>query len=97
MALTTKERALLKSKCNPLKASVNVGKGGLTDNVLGEISMGLYHNELVKVNVLKSSPDNAATLLARTCEALECEPVTRLGNKYCVYKRSDKEDVEHLL
>lgn len=30
------------------------------------------------------------------CEALNCQPVLVVGNRFVVYKRSDKEGIEHI-
>ncbi len=95
--LTTKERSSLKSKCNTLKPIVSIGKSGLTENVLKEIEVGLFHNELIKVTVQKGCLDSALDLMRQVCEDLDCEPVQHLGGKFAVYKLSDKEDIEHIL
>lgn len=96
--LTTKERSILKGLCNQLKPIINIGKQGLTEGILEEIETALYHNELIKVNILKNCQDSARELMVQVCEEVEaCEPIWHLGGKFAVYKRSKKEDIEHLL
>ena len=88
--ITTKQRSKLKAMSNTLKPSVIVGKGELTENIINEISVALYHRELVKVAALKSCEVSAKTMCAEVCEVLDCEPVLAIGNRFVVYKRSDK-------
>ena len=95
--ITTKQRSKLKSMANTLKPAVIVGKGELTDNLIKEIEVALYHRELVKVASLKSCEISAKTMCQEVCEVLGCEPVLCVGNRFVVYKRSDKEGIEHIV
>ena len=95
--ITTKQRSKLKAMANTLRPAVTVGKEELTENVVNEIATALYHHELVKVGALKSCTASAKTLCAQVCEILQCEPVLCVGNRFVVYKRSDKKDIEHIV
>lgn len=95
--ITSKERSILKSRCNTLKPSVNIGKGGLSLNIITEIETVLFHNEIAKINVLKSCEEKATDLMNAVCEKIGSEPIASIGNKFTVYKRSDKKEIEHLL
>ena len=94
--ITTKQRSKLKALANTLKPSVIVGKGELTENIIKEIEVALYHHELVKVSSLKSCDSSAKVMCAEVCEILSCDPVQCVGNRFVVYKRSDKEGIEHI-
>ncbi len=94
--ITTKQRSKLKSMANSLAPLVTIGKEELTENVLNEISTALYHRELVKVASLKSCTLPAKTMCEEVCNRLQCEPVLCVGNRFVVYKRSDKEGIEHI-
>ena len=94
--ITTKQRSKLKALANTIKPAVIVGKGELTENIIKEIEVALYHRELVKVAALKSCEISAKTMCAEVCEVLGCEPVIAIGNRFVVYKRSDKEGIEHI-
>ncbi len=94
--ITTKQRSKLKAMANTLRPSVTIGKDELTENVLTEIATALYHKELVKVASLKSCTVSAKTMCQEVCDTLQCEPVLCVGNRFVVYKRSDKEDIEHI-
>ena len=94
--ITTKQRSKLKGMANTLKPAVIVGKGELTENIIKEIEVALYHHELVKVSSLKSCDLSAKSMCAEVCEILGCDPVQCVGNRFVVYKRSDKEGIEHI-
>ena len=94
--ITTKQRSVLKGMANNLKPLVTVGKGELSASVINEIAVALYHNELVKVASLKSCEVSAKTMCAEVCQQLGCDPVLCVGNRFVVYKYSDKKDIEHI-
>ena len=94
--ITTKQRSKLKALANPLKPMVTIGKEELTDNILNEIAVALYHHELVKVAALKSCEVPAKALCAEVCARLGCDAVISIGNRFVVYKRSDKDDIKHV-
>lgn len=94
--ITTKQRSKLKALANSLKPTVTVGKDELSENVIKEIEVGLYNHEIVKVAALKSCVSSAREMCDETCARLGCEPVVCIGNRFVVYKRSDKKDIEHI-
>lgn len=94
--ITTKQRSKLKSLANTLSPAVIIGKGELTENVLAEIATALYHNELVKVSTLQSCTTSAKQLCAQVCNVLNAEPVLCIGNRFVIYKFSDKKEIEHI-
>lgn len=94
--ITTKQRSKLKGMANTLRPMVTVGKGELTENIINEIAVALYHHELVKVAALKSCDSSAREMCNEVCEVLGCEPVQVVGNRFVVYKLSDKDGIEHI-
>ena len=94
--ITTKQRSKLKAMANTLRPLVTIGKEELTENVVKEIETVLYHHELVKVAALQSCDTPAKVMCQEVCEILSAEPVLCVGNRFVVYKRSDKENIEHI-
>lgn len=94
--ITTKQRSKLKAMANTLRPLVTIGKEELTENVVKEIETALYHYELVKVAALQSCDTPAKAMCQEVCEILSCEPVLCVGNRFVVYKRSNKENIEHI-
>lgn len=94
--ITTKQRSKLKGMANSLRPLVTIGKDELTENVINEIATALYHRELVKVAALQSCITPARVMCQQVCDVLNAEPVLCVGNRFVVYKRSDKENIEHI-
>lgn len=95
--ISTKERAVLKGIAVNLSPIMQIGKDGLTDNVLSQIEEMLFNREMIKINILKNCDYNAKEAIAIICEKLDCQPVQAIGNKVVVYKFSTKKDIKHLL
>ena len=94
--ITTKQRSKLKGMANTLRPLVTIGKDELTENVIKEIEIALYHHELVKVAALQSCETPAKVMCQEVCEVLQADPVQCVGNRFVVYKRSNKENIEHI-
>ena len=89
--LTSKQRAQLRAMASEADTIVIVGKGGITGNVIAQVSDALKARELVKGKVLESSllsAREAGTALAEACRA---EQVQCIGSKFVLYKRNEKE------
>jgi len=95
--LTTKERSYLRSRANTIKPLVYLGKDGVTESFLNEVEVALFHNELMKVSVLKASPSDAKTAANEIAEKTSSEVVQVLGSKITLFKETDKKGFEHLL
>ncbi len=94
--MTSKQRSKLISLAMNLSATVQIGKNGLTESVVEQISTSLEDHELVKIGVLKTADVTAKGVIAEVAEALGAEPVQAIGNKIVLYRRSQKEGVDHI-
>ena len=71
-----------------LEPTVYIGKAGLTENIVKEMSIGLEHRELVKVKLQEGcdlSPKETANELA---DLLKAEFVQAIGRKFTLYRQS---------
>ncbi|MCR5304201.1 MAG: YhbY family RNA-binding protein [Lachnospiraceae bacterium] len=91
--LTGKQRAYLFGLSQTENALFEIGKNGVTPEVVSSIREALDKRELVKVNVLKNCPeevkDVASTVSARTRSSL----VRVIGRRFVLYRRNGKEPV----
>ena len=88
--LTSKERAELRAKSNPLETTLMVGKDGVTDAVAAEADRQLTARELVKGKVLESALMSPREVSDAICEATGAEGVACVGNKFVLYRFSEK-------
>ena len=92
--LTSKERAELRAKANALDTTLMVGKSGITDSLVSEADNQLTARELVKGKVLEGallSPREASNAI---CEATGADGVAVVGNKFVIYRFSEKLQAE---
>ena len=89
--LTSKQRAYLRSLANPIDTIVIVGKDGVNDNLVIQVSDALKARELIKGKVLESSLLTAREVSDELCERCKCEAVQCIGSKFVLYKRNEKE------
>jgi RNA-binding protein len=69
---------------------MQIGKGGINDNLIKTVSDALEARELIKLRVLENSdytPREAADELA---EKLSADVVTVIGTKFVLYRESEK-------
>ncbi len=86
--ITSKQRAFLRSLANKIQATVQIGKGGINDNMLTLIEDTLEKHELVKVHVLENSFSDPRDLCREVASLVGAEEVQVIGNKFVLYKQS---------
>ncbi len=94
--LNGKQRAALRAAANGLPAWFQVGKGGVNDNLVADVSAALDAHELVKLTVLKTAGEEPKAVLRTLSRKLAAEEVAAVGNKIVLFRRSSKEGVKHL-
>ena len=67
-----------------------VGKDGVTENVVAEADKLLTARELVKGKVLESALMSAREVSDAICEATGADGVACVGNKFVIYRFSEK-------
>ncbi|MBO7274553.1 MAG: ribosome assembly RNA-binding protein YhbY [Clostridia bacterium] len=91
--ITSKQRAYLRSLANPIPTIMQIGKGGITENLLKTVSDALEARELIKLHVLENSGEDAYDLLQNLAAELGAEPVAVVGRKIVLYRASEKKPV----
>ena len=91
MAITSKQRAQLRGLAMSLDTIVQVGKGGITENVVNSVSDALKARELIKGKVLENSMLTAREACDALAEACKADAVQVIGTKFVLYKRNEKE------
>ena len=89
--LSSKQRAQLKGLAATADTIIQVGKGGITDNLIKQVSDALKARELVKGRVLENSLLSAREACDALSEACRAEQVQVIGSKFVLYKRNETE------
>lgn len=85
--LTSKQKRHLKSLGSSLDPIVQIGKGGLAETVVESASQALAARELIKVRVLRNSPEEAGDAIAELAQATQAELVQIIGHNGLLYRR----------
>ena len=91
--LTSKQRAKLRSMANGMDCIMQVGKGGIVENLVVQVSDALRARELIKMSVLENclfTAKEAAHELAEQCGA---DVVQVIGKRFVLYKRNEEKPV----
>ena len=89
--LTSKQRSQLRAMAAQLDTILQIGKGGITDNVIAQASDALRSRELIKGRVLETSLLTAREACDALCDACHAEGVQVIGSKFVMYRRNEKE------
>ena len=79
-----------------LEPVFQIGKNGVTDTTISELSDVLEARELIKISVLRNCDFTAKELINDLAETLMAEPVSCVGSKIVLYRRSERKDVKHI-
>ena len=88
--LTGKQRSYLKRLSNNMSPIFQIGKGGLTENVIKQFDEALEARELIKTSVLKNSLFDTKEACEMIAEKSRAEIVSVIGNKFVLYRESRK-------
>ena len=91
MPITSKQRAQLRGLAMEEDTIIQVGKGGITENLVASVNAALKARELVKGRVLENSMLTAREACDALCQACNAEGVQVIGTKFVLYKRNVKE------
>lgn len=86
--LTGKQRSYLKSLVNTQDSIIQVGKGGITENVIKQIDETLESRELIKITVLSNSPSETDEVCDEILNNIDAEFVQKIGRKISIYRKS---------
>lgn len=89
--LTSKQRAKLRALANPIDTILQVGKGGVGDQLITQVKDALTARELIKLRALETCPLSAKEAANVLAEATGSDVVQVIGTKLVLYKRNNKE------
>ncbi len=88
--LTGKQRSYLRALANDLQPIFQVGKGGVSDNMIKQFDDALEARELIKATVLRNAECDTRTVAEELAEAVDAQLVQVIGNKFVLYRESEK-------
>ena len=88
--LISKQRATLRSMANGIDTIMQVGKDGVTDNLITTIDDALEARELIKLKVLDNSAETPRSAAESLAQATGADVVCTVGTKFVLYRESKK-------
>ena len=94
--ITSKQRAYLRGLANDYPVILQIGKGGVTENVAKTVADALEARELIKLHILENSGEEPHALANDLAAAVGADVVSVTGRKAVLYRRSKKKPVIEL-
>ena len=88
--LTSKDRAALRKIANSLETILQVGKGGISEQVVKQADDALEAREIIKGKVLENAPAFAREVAEELASATNSEVVQVIGTKFVLYRKNKK-------
>ena len=88
--ISSKQRAYLRSLAQSLDPIFQIGKGGISEETVNQLSAALEARELIKARVLDNSGYTAKEAANVIAEVIECDVVSCVGSRFVLYKESEK-------
>lgn len=86
--LSSKQRAQLRAMANTLDTIFQVGKGGVNDHLIKQVSEALETRELIKISVLETSPQSVREVAETVAQQAGADVVQVIGSRFVLYKES---------
>lgn len=86
MALTGKQKRVLRSLGQLLEPVIHVGKEGVSDESIAATEDAFRRRELIKVRVLKNAPDDTDAIADALAEATKSDVAGQVGFTFLLYR-----------
>lgn len=87
-ALTSAQTRFLRGLAHGLRAMIQVGGKGVTDNLVAELDLALEHHELVKVKVSGAEREERDAMIGELADRTGAALVQRIGHTAVLYRQS---------
>ena len=88
--LNARDKKILRAQAQQYRSLFQIGKDGISDNLIATLDDSLRAHELVKLNLLKTAPVSMAEGAAMLAQATDSELVHSIGRTFVLYRRSKK-------
>ena len=87
--ITSKQRAYLRSLSTSIPTIMQIGKGGISENLIKTVSDALEARELIKMSVLENADMTVKMAAESLAEETNAEVVCVIGRKMVLYRESE--------
>lgn len=86
--LNSRQRAQLRGLANSMETIFQVGKAGVTENTVKQVSDALEARELIKLRTLETCPTSSRETADEIAERTGADVVQVIGTRFVLYKES---------
>ncbi len=86
--MTGKERSKLRGRANGMNPLFQIGKDGISENVITQVDEALEARELIKLRVLNNSLYTAKEAAYELAEECDAEVIQTIGNVLVLYRKN---------
>lgn len=87
--LNSKQRAALRSMAAQIQPIMQIGKGGVSENLAKTVSDALEARELIKLTVLENCDYTTRDVAEELAEAVGADVVAVIGRRVVLYRESE--------
>lgn len=87
--INSKQRAILRSLATGIQPIMQIGKGGISENLVKTVSDALEARELIKLTVLDNCDYTVRDMAEELASATNSEVVAVIGRKVVLYRESE--------
>ena len=89
--LSVKQKVKLRSMAMTIKPIYQIGKDGITENLIEGLSLALEAHELIKISVLKTVMEPIKQIAYDITSATNSELIQVIGRQIILYRKSKKQ------
>lgn len=86
--MTGKQRSYLKKLAHGIKPVIQVGKEGVSPELITQVRETIHKRELIKISFLETCPDDLELASQKIVERSKSEFVQLIGRKLVIYKQN---------
>lgn len=87
--LNSRQRAQLRGLANSMETILQVGKSGVTENTVKQVSDALEARELIKLRTLETCPTSSRETAEEIAEKTGADVVQVIGTRIVLYRESE--------
>lgn len=87
--LNSRQRAQLRGLANSMETILQVGKSGVTENTVKQVSDALEARELIKLRTLETCPTSSRETAEEIAEKTGADVVQVIGTRFVLYRESE--------
>lgn len=90
--LNSRQRAQLRGMANGYEPIIHIGKEGISDALIKQVSDALEARELIKATVLNNASESVRYFADNIAKATSSDVVQVIGSRFILYRMSNDKD-----